>query len=167
MSATGSKNAQEPATQMIKKIRDLYTRHKEIVNYVIVGGLTTLVSLLAYYLSVFTFLDPQDPVELQAANVISWVSAVVFAYFTNRKYVFESKNKNVLKEGLAFGMSRLTTLLIEMGLMFVTVSVMKLDDKIMKLVAQFVVIVGNYVFSKFIVFRKKAGKGRPEAENQG
>ena len=55
-----------------------------------------------YYACVFTFLNPNNPVQLQIANIISWIAAVTFAYFTNRKFVFESKNENMLKEAAAF-----------------------------------------------------------------
>lgn len=63
---------------------DIYHQHEEIFNYIIVGGLTTVVSLAAYYISVLTFLDPNVGWQLQAANIFSWVCAVAFAYVTNR-----------------------------------------------------------------------------------
>lgn len=136
-------------------MRDLYIKHKEIVNYLIVGVLTTVVSLGVYYFCVLTFLDPRNPVQLQVANVISWIAAVTFAYFTNRKYVFESDDPNMLREGTAFFASRIGTLLMDMGTMFLLVTVMGTNDKIAKLVVQVIVTVGNYLFSKLFVFRKK------------
>ncbi|MBQ2873648.1 MAG: GtrA family protein, partial [Bacilli bacterium] len=75
---------------------NLYKKYKEIINYLIFGVLTTVVSLATYYLLVFTILDPNNPLELQIANIISWITCVTFAYITNRKYVFNSKNKNIL-----------------------------------------------------------------------
>ena len=78
--------------------KTLYQKYKELINYLIVGGLTTVVSLGVYYGCVLTFLNPEVPVQLQAANVLSWIAAVTFAYFTNRKYVFESKNEKRLQE---------------------------------------------------------------------
>ena len=83
-------------------IKTLYQKYKELINYLIVGGLTTVVSLGVYYGCVLTFLNPEVPVQLQAANVLSWIAAVTFAYFTNRKYVFESKNEKRLQEAAAF-----------------------------------------------------------------
>ena len=65
-------------------MRELYQKYKEIIRYLIVGVLTTVVSLASYYLCVYTILDPDSPLQLQAANVISWIAAVTFAYFTNR-----------------------------------------------------------------------------------
>ncbi len=138
----------------MNKIKELYTKHKEIINYLIIGGLTFIVSMLSYYLCVVTFLDPLNPIQLQIANVISWILAVTFAYFTNRKYVFESKNKNIIGEMTGFFASRLATLFMEMLVMFLTVTVWGMNDKIAKLIAQIIVIVGNYLFSKLFVFKK-------------
>lgn len=139
----------------MKKIKELYLKYKEIINYLIVGGLTTVVSLATYYACVLTFLDPENPVQLQIANIISWICAVTFAYFTNRRFVFESKSKNILKEASAFFLARVGTLLMDMGIMFVFVTCLHFNDKIMKLVVQVVVTIANYIFSKFLVFKKE------------
>lgn len=136
-------------------MKKLYYKYKEIINYLIVGGLTTVVSLGSYYLCVLTFLDPNTVLELQIANIISWICAVTFAYFANRKFVFESKNENKLKEAGSFYLSRVATLLMDMGIMFVLVTLLNFNDKIAKLVVQVVVTVLNYVFSKLFVFNKK------------
>ena len=133
----------------------LYHKYTEICNYLIVGGLTTVVSLAVYYGSVLTFLDPSRPVELQMANILSWICAVTFAYFTNRKFVFHSRNRNILKEAGSFYVSRLSTLLLEMAVMFIGVTVLGQNDKIVKLIDQVLVTVANYIISKLIVFRKK------------
>ena len=138
----------------MEKLISLSKRYKEIVNYLIVGGLTTVVSLGVYYGCVLTILDPEVAVQLQAANIISWIAAVTFAYFTNRKFVFESKNENKLKEAAAFYGSRVTTLLVDLGCMFLMVTLFGWNDKIAKLIVQVIVTVANYVLSKFIVFRK-------------
>lgn len=140
---------------MIEKIKELFRKYREIVSYLIVGGLTTLVGLGSYYGCVFTFLDPHSPVQLQIANIISWVAAVTFAYFTNRKFVFQSRDAAMAKEAGKFFLSRVSTLLLDMGIMFVTVTVMGINDKIAKLIVQVVVTVANYVISKLLVFRKK------------
>ena len=132
----------------------MYSRHREIINYLIVGGLTTLVSLGTYYACVLTFLDPRNAIQLQAANIISWIAAVVFAYFTNRRFVFDSHDPNMIREGAAFFASRIGTLLMDMGTMFLLVTVIGMNDKIAKLIVQVIVTVGNYVFSKYLVFRK-------------
>lgn len=140
---------------MFALVKEILKKYREIISYLVVGGLTTVVSLGVYYACVFTFLDPDKPVQLQIANIISWIAAVTFAYFTNRRFVFESKNENMLKEATAFFAARIGTLLMEMGIMFVSVTWLGFNDKIMKLVVQFIIIVANYIFSKFLVFSKK------------
>ena len=74
-------------------IKSFLKERREVISYLIVGVLTTVVSLGSYFICVHTFLDPNDGFQLQAANVISWICAVTFAYFTNRKFVFQSKEK--------------------------------------------------------------------------
>lgn len=138
---------------MIKQLKELYNKYKEIINYLVVGVLTTVVSLGTYYICVFTVLDPESAIQLQIANILSWIAAVTFAYFTNRKYVFESKNKNMLGEAAKFYASRLSTLFMDMAIMFVGVTLLSFNDKIMKLVVQVVVTVANYIISKFFVFK--------------
>lgn len=139
----------------MKKLIKLYKKYEEIINYIIVGGLTTVVSLGTYYLCVFTFLDPNVAVELQIANIISWICCVTFAYFTNRIFVFKSKNDKKLKEAVKFYSSRIATLLMDMAIMFIFVTCLHLNDKIMKLVVQVIVTVANYIISKLFVFKKK------------
>ena len=131
---------------------NLYRKYREIINYLIVGVLTTVVSLLVYYGSVLTFLNPENPFELQAANILSWVCAVAFAYVTNRIFVFESKSRQIVREAAAFFAARVGTLLMDMAIMFVAVTCLGMNDKIAKLIVQVVVTVANYIFSKFFVF---------------
>ena len=140
---------------------------REILRYLIVGVLTTVVSLGVYYGLTWTVLDPNNAVQLQIANVVSWIAAVTFAYFANRSYVFRSENKNMLQEAAAFFAARIGTLLMDMGIMFVTVTLLGLNDKIMKLVVQVVVTVANYVFSKLMVFRKKPEEPAVSAADLG
>ena len=140
---------------MIKKI---YQKYKEIINYLIFGFLTTVISLGTYYLLTMTILNPNNPIELQITNVISWIVAVNFAYFTNRKYVFNSKNKKIFSEMIKFYLARIASLLIDMLLMYILVSKLKYNDKIMKIIVQIIVIVMNYIFSKVIIFKKSEGE---------
>lgn len=139
---------------MIKQLKELYLKYKELVNYLVVGVMTTVVSLVTYYGCVLTILDPQSAVQLQIANILSWIAAVTFAYFTNRKFVFESTESNMIKEATKFYASRLSTLVMDMVIMFVGVTVLGFSDKIMKLVVQVVVTIANYVISKLFVFKK-------------
>lgn len=139
------------------KIRSLYQKYKEIVNYLIVGVLTTVVSLAFYYGLTLTVLDAKNPWQLQAANVISWIGAVAFAYFTNRRYVFESRTtgRTQLKEAGAFVAARVMSLVLDMLFMFLMVTVLKMDNRIAKLLDQVLVTVANYLLSKLWVFREK------------
>lgn len=131
----------------------IYKKYEELINYLIIGILTTIVSLATYYLLTLTVLDANNKVYLQIANIISWLASVTFAYFTNRKFVFKVKNKSNIKECLNFYISRISTLLIDMIIMYIFVSRLKFDNKIVKLIAQVVIIILNYILSKFIVFK--------------
>lgn len=135
-------------------MKNLFIKYKEIIMYLIFGVLTTVISLIVYYLLTFTILDANNPLLLQIANIISWVAGVLFAYFTNRKYVFESKNTNKVKEFTSFVGARVATLVLDMLIMGVGVTWFAFNDKVMKLISQVLVIVGNYILSKLIVFKK-------------
>ena len=139
----------------MQRIRELNRKNGEIIRYLIIGVLTTAVSLGVYYGLVLTVLKPEDPVQLQIANIVSWVAAVTFAFFTNRSFVFQSRSPHVMREMVSFFAARLGSLLLDMGIMYVTVSVMGMNDKVMKIVVQVVVTVVNYVVSKYVVFRGK------------
>lgn len=139
----------------MKKILDLYRKYEELVNYVIVGGMTTVVSWVVYFGSVYTFLDANDAFQLQVANVLSWVIAVAFAYVTNRIFVFKSKEKNIGKELLHFTGSRVSTLILDMVVMFLMVTCMGIHDGISKIVSAVLVTITNYVLSKLFVFTGK------------
>lgn len=139
----------EKVKELIKKVCT-----KEVILYVVFGVLTTVVSLVTYYICVGTFLNAENAIQLQIANIIAWIISVAFAYITNRKFVFESTNKNKLGEATKFVTSRIATLLIDMLIMFLGVTVLKLNDGIIKLLSQIIVIVANYVFSKIFVFKK-------------
>lgn len=148
-------------------IKRLYIKYKEIINYIIFGVLTTVVSIGTYEL--FNALLGRNLYLLN--NVISWVFAVAFAYITNKLWVFESKSFRagvVFKELVGFFGTRLFSLGVEeAGLWFLmdlckmnglNVGIFGFDingSMIAKIIMQFVVVVLNYVFSKFIVFARK------------
>ena len=138
------------------QIKDLLKKvlNKEVIMYLIFGVLTTVVALVVYYGLIYTILNPENAIQLQVANIISWVAGVTFAYITNRKFVFESKEENKLKEISKFVTSRIGTLLLDMLIMFVGVTLLKQNDKIIKIVSQILVIIGNYILSKLFVFKK-------------
>lgn len=146
----------------MQKIKELYLKYKEIINYLIFGVLTTVVSLATKYLLLFTILDASNAIQLQIAVVTSWVTACLFAYITNRIWVFESKSKEILKEMAKFFASRLATLGMEMLIMFIFVTALGLNSDVWvvvwTLVSQVVIIIGNYILSKLIVFKDKKEK---------
>lgn len=141
------------------KIKHIYLKNKEVINYLIFGVLTTIVNLIVKYILLFTILNAENAVELQLAVVISWIIACLFAYITNRKYVFESKSKEILKEMTKFFSARIATLGLEMLIMFVFVTALGLNSDIWvivwTLVAQALVVITNYIFSKLIIFKNK------------
>lgn len=143
-------------------LKNLYNKYKEIINYMIFGTLATVVDLGVKYSLLFTIFDARNAFELQVTIVAAWIAAVIFSYVTNRKYVFKSKNEKKFKEFISFVFGRLVTLLIEMFVMWFFVTFLELNSDIQviifTLIAQVLVIIGNYVFSKLIVFKKETDK---------
>lgn len=138
---------------MIKKI---YLKYEEIINYIIVGGCTTLINLVVYFVLINTIFSTKGNLDIQIANVIAWICSVLFAYVTNRKFVFKSstKGREKLKEISSFFGSRVVSLIMDIALMFILYSVMHINDTISKLIDQVVIIVANYVLAKLLVFKK-------------
>lgn len=130
------------------ELDNLYKKYKEIIDYVIVGVLTTIVSIASYWVLRFII----DGYMIN--TIISWICAVLFAYFANRKYVFRSKSDNILDEFSKFVGCRLLTLGMEIVLMYGFVSLFKINDMIAKIILQVIILILNYVFSKFFVFVK-------------
>lgn len=144
----------------MKKIIKLYKKYEEVINYLIVGGLTTIVGVGSKLLLLFTILDQTNGLELQIAEIISWVLAVAFAYITNKVFVFHSKTKGkkCIKELFDFVKGRIITQVIQMFIMWFFVTLLKLNTDlwviIFTLICQVMQIVLNYVISKFLVFKK-------------
>lgn len=128
---------------------------KEITLYIIIGSLTTAISLSSYFLlKQFLFIDDTQ-LNIQISTVISWLLCVTFAYFANRNVVFKSKEKRVVLEASKFYLSRVLTLVIDSLAMFVLTDMFCLKDDISKLLVQIIIFILNYLFSKFAVFKKK------------
>lgn len=144
----------------MKKIWNLYKKYEEVVNYLVVGGLTTIVAIESKLLLLATILDQTNGLELQIAEVISWFLAVTFAYVTNRIFVFKSKTSGskCAREIFNFFKGRIVTQLIQMFIMWFFVTLLKLDSNVwvlvFTLVCQVIQIVLNYVISKLLVFKK-------------
>ena len=144
---------------MIDKIKELYYKYEEIVNYIIAGVLATIVSLAVKYGLLFTVLDPKIELHVQIAVISSWLAACTFAYFTNRKFVFKSKSEKIGQEMAKFMGGRLTTLALEAFCMWFFINFLERNSKLQvvfwTLVVQVLVMVGNYFLSKLFVFKQK------------
>ena len=141
--------------KIIDKMVNIYKEKKEVINYLFFGALTTFIKLVVYFVLTSFWLDASVNIELGVANVNSWVVAVIFAYVTNRRYVFESSNENKIKEVISFFMARVLTLIVDVLIMLIFVNVLGFNDKIMKIISQVIVIVSNYILSKVFVFKEE------------
>lgn len=127
---------------------------KEIINYLIVGVLTTFVNIATKFLLTLFIFNKENKLELQIVLVISWIVSILFAYIANRLIVFKSKNK-IVKESISFITSRISTLLIEMFISFILISLLKFNYYIFTILIQVMIILLNYIFSKLFVFKKE------------
>ena len=134
-----------------KLIEKFFTR--EVISYLIFGVLTTVVNFVFYWLFTEVF-----AVYYITSNVIAWVFAVVFAYITNKLFVFESKSWEpaiVFKEVISFGAARIISLLFETDFLALTVEIIGVPELIAKVIAAVFVVIINYVASKLFIFKKK------------
>ena len=134
-----------------KPLHPLVLKYQEMISYVIFGGLTTLVNFAIYFpLNRF--------ISYLVANVISWIGAVAFAFFTNKIFVFEDTRWNLrsmLVQGGSFALARLLSLAMEEGILLLFVETLHLSSGITKIIAQIIVVIMNYFASKFLIFRDK------------
>lgn len=133
-------------------------KNKEIWAYLIVGILTTIVSMIVKLGLLYTIFNARTDLQIQLAEIISWIVAVAFAYITNRIFVFKSKSKEYFKEIVSFVGGRIFTLLVGMFVMWFICSLLRLNSDtwvfIATLIDQVVVTILNYVISKIFVFKK-------------
>lgn len=148
----------------MKKLWDfgwgMYKKHEEGINYLIFGFLAFVLNYILY----FVFADTIQ-MHYIAATVLSWVLTVVFAYWTNRSFVFKSQNKDKLsigKEFISFISARVATEVLEVVLMYLLVDFAGANDKISKLICQTIVILANYVLSKLWIFKSKSDSNPTE-----
>ena len=137
----------------MEKIRSLLREHREIVSYVFWGVMTTAVNYVSY-----TLLTEVFHVHYMAGTIAAWTVSVLFAYFVNKLFVFQSRDwawRVALRELWQMVASRLFSLGLEMAIMWFFVDTMHFNHLIVKLAANVVVVIVNYVLSKFIIFKKK------------
>lgn len=138
---------------LINTILKFYRTHKEPILYLFFGGLTTLVNLISYFLMTRLF-----PISEIPATILAWLLSVVFAYITNKIWVFESKCTSIaqlIKEIVSFFGARIFSGVLDVGIMYLFVSVLHYPDMLIKILSNIIVIILNYLFSKFFVFQKK------------
>lgn len=136
----------------MEKILELTKKYKEFLLYGIFGALTTLVNIVVYF--IFT---KELGINFLISNVIAWILSVLFAYITNKTFVFESKKleiKEVLKEAVSFFSARLFTGALDMLVMYISVDLLSIDDFLMKILSNIIVILLNYFLSKYWIFKK-------------
>ncbi len=134
-------------------MKALLKKYRGLILYAVFGALTTVINIAVYALCYRALRLPNVP-----SNVIAWILAVLFAFVTNKLYVFESKSLDrgtVLRELVSFVSARLATGLLDLAVMFVGVDLLHGPDLVFKVGSNVIVIILNYVLSKLVVFRKK------------
>lgn len=131
----------------------LFKKYKDLIPYGVFGVLSTLLNIGAYWACAHPF-----RLSVMPSTVIAWIITVLFVYITNRRWAFHSEAhtmKAVLKEIISFFLCRLGTELIDLAAMFIFVDKLALNDMLIKVIANIVVIIVNYIASKFIIFTHK------------
>ena len=137
---------------MFRKIWELFLKYKEMVLYLVFGGLTTLVNIVTYALFAYVF-----NMGTVVSTTLAWIVSVIFAYITNKIFVFESKTDSLamaVTECISFFGCRLATGLLDILIMFVSVNILHFNDMVMKILSNILVIILNYIFSKLFIFGK-------------
>lgn len=152
---------------MIEKMKALFVKYEEMISYLIVGVLNTLVSWAAWFLCAYTILDAKIVWHNFLLSLISWVVGVIFGYFMNRKYVFKSKEPNMLREFLQFSGGRVSTWVLDEVMMILMVNVLTINEAFSKIFVSVLVMIGNYIISKFFVFKKTDPAKEQTAKQEG
>lgn len=142
----------------LKGLADFYRKHIEGMRYLICGALATVVNIGAYSLCYYPL-----HISNSTSNVIAWVVAAVFAYITNRIIVFDShvnSKKGLAKEITSFFGCRLLTLAVDQAIMIFTVDKLGWNGFLMKVLANIIVIILNFIFSKILIFKKDTKEGK-------
>ena len=135
----------------MKMMKDLYIKYKNFILYIFFGICTTMINIITYYICAYIFL-----VETIISTTIAWIFAVFFAYVTNRKWVFDSKAifmNEIIKEVVSFFSCRLATGVIDILIMYLFVNLLHFNDIFIKIIANIIVIIFNYIASKFLIFK--------------
>ena len=136
---------------MWHKIYNYIRKHAEVLLYLVFGFLTTVVNFLVYFP-----LHNGTTMLAAFANVIAWCAAVIFAFLTNKPFVFKSKDwsqRTVFAEAGKFIAARLGSLVVETGIIYLAVDIMRLDGNVIKIITSIIVVILNYLASKLLVFK--------------
>ena len=131
---------------------DWYLKHQEGMRYLVFGALATLVNIVCYDICYYLL-----SINNGISNSIAWVVGAIFAYFTNKMCVFNSKTngfKEVFREAISFFAFRLITFGFDQAIMLYTVDKLMWHAGLMKVISNIIVIILNFVFSKLIIFKK-------------
>ena len=135
---------------ILNKFYKLYTAHKEALLYLFFGGLSFLLTIATFYVFTTVF-----HIHNLLANIISWIIVVAFCFFTNSKFIFRATDKTkTIKRLLSFYTSRLATLVIEETILFIFIEKLDFNNMIVKTAAQIIVIILNYILSKYLIFKR-------------
>lgn len=141
---------------MIEKCKELYKKYEEIIVYLIVGVMTTIVSWAAKFIANALLFDNTMhpiPIENMVLSTVNWTAGVIFAYFTNRRFVFKSR-KPMKEEAPKFVLSRVATWILDIVVMLIFTA-LGLNLVVGTVISAVLVVIANYVFSKLFVFQKK------------
>ena len=128
-----------------------FNKYREALLYLFFGGCTTLVNIVAFYIV------RKFGVSTNITNIIAWFLSVVFAFITNKLFVFESKNtsfKDSFKECFSFFLFRVISLVFDMGIMYLLIDLLNINEMVSKVFSNIFVVIINYVFSKLFIFKK-------------
>lgn len=135
------------------KIKELIAKYKELIAYGIFGVLTTVINIVVY-----TVCYNRLGISNVVSNIVAWILSVLFAYVTNKIWVFESRATEIkvllYEMGTFFG-CRLATGLLDLFIMYITVDGLALNSTLMKCISNVIVIITNYIFSKLVIFKRK------------
>lgn len=156
-----AKKFKSNTNNMIKLIEDYieednhtswFNKYREVLLYLVFGGLTTLVNIVVFF--VLRLFD----LEIYISNLVAWIVSVLFAFVTNKLFVFDSHSKdkkNSIRELVSFFGFRIVSLGVDMAAMYLLLQVLNVYEVISKIVANIIVIILNYIFSKLFIFKKK------------
>lgn len=134
-------------------MKALLEKYRALILYMFFGGLTTLVNIVSFYVLERMLGMPTVP-----ATCAAWALSVFFAYVTNRRWVFESKEnsrRGILREVGSFFLFRLLSGLIDVGIMYMCVDLLGWNSLAVKVASNVLVIIINYVASKLVIFRQR------------